>query len=207
MKTTSKDKILKLVQLSILTAIIVILQFFAPTIAIPGLAELSFVLVPIVIGACLLGRKSGAVLGFVFGLITVLTGVMGWNLFSQTLFLVKPLWFIVICIVKATAAGYCAGLVYSLLEKAFAGKHKTIQTVLASITAPIVNTTVFAIGMLLCFSDTMHSEWAFGGYNSPLPFVLLVLAGWNFVLEFAVNLVLSPAIVRIIDVAKKKLHF
>lgn len=206
-KKTSREKILGLVQLAFLAALIIVLQFFVPNIVIPGLPKLSFVLVPIVIGACLLGEKSGAILGFVFGLITIIMGVTGMEPFSLVLFEEKPVWFIVLCLAKATAAGYCAGLVYKALGKAFHGKYKTIQTILASITAPVVNTGIFAVGMLLCFLDTMNAKWAFGGYSNPLLFVLLGLAGWNFVVEFAINLVLSPAIVRIIDVVKKKLHF
>ncbi|MBO5755832.1 MAG: hypothetical protein J6R89_07255, partial [Clostridia bacterium] len=70
----------------------------------------------------------------------------------------------------------------------------------------------FVVGMLLFFFDTMEAlpsmfPDVFGTYQNAVRLVLLGLAGINFVGEFVVNLVLSPAIVRIIDVAKKKLHF
>lgn len=211
MNTTSRDRILKLVQLAILTALVVVLQALGSFIKI-GPLPMSFVLVPIVIGACLLGAKHGAFLGFVFGLITMIMGVTGADAFSSILFQANPVWFILICILKATAAGLVSGLIYALLGKLFKGKNKTLQTVLASIAAPIVNTGIFVVGMLLFFLPTMNElpsmfPDAFGGYESAVQLVVLGLAGLNFVGEFVVNLVLSPAIVRIIDVAKRKLHF
>lgn len=211
MNTTSRDRNLKLVQLAILTALVVVLQALGSFITI-GPLPMSFVLIPIVIGACLLGAKHGAFLGFVFGLITMFMGVLGRDWFSSLLFQANPVWFVLICLLKATAAGLVAGLVYAVLGKVFKGKNKTLQTVLASISAPIVNTGIFVVGMLLFFLPTMNElpsalPDVFGGYKSAAQLVVFGLAGLNFVGEFVVNLVLSPAIVRIIDVAKKKLHF
>lgn len=211
MNTNSRTKISNLVHLAILTALVVVLQALGSFITI-GPLPMSFVLIPIVIGACLLGAKYGAFLGFVFGLITMLMGVLGRDAFSFLLFEANPVWFIILCLLKATAAGLVAGLVYKLLEKAFKGKNKTLQTVLASVSAPIVNTGIFVVGMLIFFLPTMESlpsmfPDVFGAYESAVQLVVFGLAGLNFVGEFVVNLVLSPAIVRIIDAVKKKLHF
>ena len=64
--------------------------------------------------------------------------------------------------------------------------------------------------MLLFFFDTMQGlpalfPEAFGQYGGAVELVFLGLAGFNFVGEFIVNLVLSPTMVRIIDVVKKKI--
>ena len=211
MKTNAKDRILKLVQLAILTALVVVMQALGSFIKI-GPLPMSFVLVPIVIGACLLGPKHGAFLGFVFGLITMIMGVTGLDPISLLLFEANPIMFVLLCLLKATLAGFVSGLIYSLLGKAFDGTKKTLQTVLASIAAPIVNTGIFVVGMLIFFLPTMEAlpsmfPEVFGGYENAVRLVVFGLAGFNFVGEFVVNLVLSPAIVRIIDVVKKKLHF
>lgn len=211
MNTNTRTKISNLVQLAILTALVVVMQALGSFIKI-GPLPMSFVLVPIVIGACLLGAKHGAFLGFVFGLITMLMGVVGADAFSFLLFEANPVWFIILCLLKATMAGFVSGLVYSLLGKAFDGKNKTLQTILSSIAAPITNTGIFAVGMLIFFFPTIEAlpsmfPDAFGGYGSAVQLVFLGLAGLNFVGEFVVNLVLSPAIVRIVAIVKKKLHF
>ena len=207
----TRTKISNLVQLAILTALVVVLQALGSFIKI-GPLPMSFVLVPIVIGACLLGAKHGAFLGFVFGLITMLMGVVGADAFSFLLFEANPVWFVILCLLKATMAGLVSGLVYSLLGKAFGGKNKTLQTILASIAAPITNTGIFVVGMLIFFFPTIEAlpsmfPDAFGGYGSAVQLVFLGLAGLNFIGEFVVNLVLSPAIVRIVAIVKKKLHF
>ena len=101
-------------------------------------------------------------------------------------------------------------MVYKLLGKLFGDKYVYLRTILASITAPVVNTGIFVLGMLLFFFDTMQGlpalfPEAFGQYGSAVELVFLGLAGLNFVGEFVVNLVLSPAMVRIIDTVKKRI--
>ena len=203
------NKILKMVELAMLVALVVVLQLLGSFVKI-GPLPMSFVLVPIVIGACLLGTKEGAFLGAVFGVITMVMGITGVDVFSFLLWEANPFWFVVICILKATAAGLCAGLVYKLLGKLLGDKYIYLRTILASVTAPIVNTGIFVAGMLLFFFDTMEGlpalfPEAFGQYGSAVELVFLGLAGLNFVGEFVVNLVLSPAMVRIIDTVKKRI--
>ena len=45
----------------------------------------------------------------------------------------------------------------------------------------------------------------FGGFENAFQLVFLGLAGFNFIGEFIVNLVLSPAVVRVVDLVKKNL--
>ena len=56
------NNITKMVQVAILMAIIVVLQLLSYVIKI-GTFNLSLVLVPIVVGAVLFGKKTGAFLG------------------------------------------------------------------------------------------------------------------------------------------------
>ena len=56
--------------LSILLALVIVLQVFGSYIRI-GATPLSFVLVPIVLGAVMIGPLAGLFLGFAFGLIVL----------------------------------------------------------------------------------------------------------------------------------------
>ena len=202
-------KVMIMVQSAMLAALVVVLQLVGSFIKI-GPLPMSLVLVPIVIGACLLGAKAGAFLGFVFGVVTMLMGITGVDGFSLLLFQAKPVPFILLCLLKATMAGLVPALIYGALSKTFKGKNITVQTVLASISAPIVNTGIFVIGMLIFYYDTMGTlpslfPDAFGGFNSTLALLFIGLAGLNFVGEFIVNLVLTPVIVRVVDIVKKKI--
>ncbi len=207
MKYGSQKKVMVMVQSAMLAALIVVLQTTAVIIKI-GPLPMSLVLVPIVIGACLLGAKAGAFLGFVFGLVTMIMGITGADGFSLLLFQAKPFWFIVLCLLKATMAGLGSALIYQALGKALKGKNITVQTVLASISAPVINTGIFVVGMLIFYYGSLPSLFpdAVGGYNGTLAFIFIGLAGLNFVGEFVINLVLTPVIVRVVDIVKKKIR-
>ena len=73
---------------------------------------------------------------------------------------------------------------------------------MSGIVCPVVNTGLFIVGMLVFFFDTL-SGWA-GGQNLLL-YIIVGLTGVNFLVELAVNIVLSSGITRIIR-AGKKMH-
>jgi len=209
MKATTKQKTLRLVQLAMLIALIAVLQFTGASIPI-GLVPLTFVLIPICVGAFLLGPVDGAILGFVFGLITVIQTPQNPTL--MVFFSANPVLYVVLAMLKATAAGFLAGLIYKSLDKAFNGKLIYLKTLIASISAPIINTSIFALGMILFFRPQLSllpSEIPkyFGGFVNPIQVLFLGLISFNFVGEFLVSFILTPAIVRIIDIVKKKYNF
>ncbi len=214
-----KDKTKRLVQISMLSAIIVVLQLLGTLLTgFTGL-PMSFVLIPIVVGTIVIGPNAGAILGGVFGLITMFMGLFGLDAFTGILMFNFGPWkmivVILLCLVKAILAGYGAGWLYKLLMRLFKGKYVTLSTVLSSVSAPIVNTGIFIIGMLLFFFNDMGSiqlELAkLGGADvsgfiaqNSVKFIFLGLAGWNFVSEFIINLIISPAVVRVVDIVINK---
>ncbi len=206
MRTSSTKKIIKMVQMALLIALVFVLQMLGSFIKI-GPLPMSFVLVPIVVGAFLLGWREGGVLGFIFGMITVVMGIMGIDAFSFLLWDANPVGFVIVCIVKATLCGLGSGLIYKWLNRVLGEKRIILSTVIASISAPIINTGLFVLGMFTFFFDSLPALFpdAYAQYGSVIELVILGFAGLNFVGEFLVNLVLSPAIVRIVAVVGKKL--
>lgn len=65
---------------------------------------------------------------------------------------------------------------------------------IASMIAPVANTGIFIIGMLLFFRPVLQT-WA-GGSNV-LVYVISGLVGMNFIIEFFVSVALSPAVAAI----------
>ena len=101
--------------LAIFTALIVVLTVLCTFVKF-GPVSITLALAPIVIGAALYGAGAGAYLGFVFSLVVLLTGLFGWDGgFILMLFDMKWYGLILTVLVKGTAAGYAAGLVYRLL--------------------------------------------------------------------------------------------
>ena len=181
--------------LALLTAIVVVLQLLGSFIRF-GPFSISLVLIPIVVGAALYGAAAGAWLGFVFGLVVLLSGDAG------AFLAVNVLGTILTVLVKGALAGFCAGLVYRLIARP--GKNETPAVVCAAVAAPVVNTGVFLLGCLLFFLPTV-SEWgAAMGFESVGKYMIFGLVGGNFLFELLFNIILSPVIVRLIKIGKKE---
>lgn len=198
--STVKEKTLRLVQLGLLAGLIILLQTYF-VIPLPGSLTLSLVLVPIVVGAVLYGPGAGALLGGVFGALVSVMAIQG-QLGALTNMMVEynALLTVLVCMLKGVAAGFIPGLI----AKAFK-KHPFPGIVLAAAAAPIMNTGIFLVGMLTIFKGVMLDFAAANQLEvtSALTFAVVVLVGINFVIEFAANLILSPAIASIVKAVKK----
>lgn len=184
-----KITVKEIAALGMLTAVVVVLQLIGAAIRF-GTFSVSLVLVPIVIGAILYGAGAGAWLGFVFGVVVLLSGDA-----APFLAINVPG-----TIVTVLAKGICAGLVAGLVNAAFCRKNETLGAVLAAIACPIVNTGLFLIFCRVFFWDTILA-WA--GDGNVIVFLLVGFVGLNFVFELAFNMLLAPIIVRLIRVIKK----
>lgn len=200
------EKILRMAELAMLVALVVVLQLVSAMIPpIAGVVSITLTLIPVVVGAILFGKRGGAVLGFTFGLIVLINCITGLDVGGNILWTANPFLTAIICFIK----GVCAGFVPALLYDAMTSKREQlsqgrryVSTLVAAMSAPIVNTGLFVCGMLLFFMDVLKA-WA-GGTNIA-SYIIVGLAGFNFLVEFIINIVFTPAIVRIIDVVKNKM--
>ncbi len=181
--------------LGMFTAIVIVLQIMSYFIKI-GTFNLSLVLIPIVLAAVLYGPKYASILGGVFGAIVVIACILGLDAGGNILFNSSPILTILVCLVKGIAAGFFSGFVASSLKQ----KNLYLAVVLAAATAPIVNTGLFSISMVLFFKDTL-TVWASGA--NLFYYIIFGLLGINFVIEFVVNLVASPAVLSVTRALKK----
>ena len=196
-----------MVELSMLIALVVVLQMISALIPpIAGTVSITLTLVPVVVGAILFGKKGGALLGFTFGLIVLINCISGLDVGGNILWNANPALTALICFVKGIAAGFIPAVLYELVrgkaEQASCGR-KYAAAMVAALSAPIVNTGLFVCGMLLFFMDTLRA-WA--GGTDIASYILIGLAGVNFLVEFFINIILTPAIVRIVEVVKKKIN-
>ena len=201
----------KLTGLALLTAVVVILQFLGAFIRF-GPFSISLVLIPIVVGAALYGVLAGAWLGFVFGLVVLLSGD------AAAFLVISPVGTILVVLLKGALAGLCAGAVYRALSRVDAQivlmvivlmvKRKEkwgveLAVIVAAVVAPVVNTGIFLLGCLVFFLPTV-TEWGQAmGFESVGKYMILGLVGGNFLFELLFNVILSPVIVRLIRLGKK----
>lgn len=189
-----KINVYTIVGIGLLTAIVTVLQIFASQIKF-GPFSITLCLAPIIVGAALYGWKAGVWLGFVFGLVVLLTG-------DAALFMtINVPGTIATVLLKGAVSGAVSAAVYKLIEK----KNKTAAVIVSGVAAPVANTAVFLLGCVIFFLDTCK-EWGAGlGYDNAFSYLIFGMVGLNFLVELGVNLVLSTAIVRIIQIGRKKL--
>lgn len=184
--------------LAVLAAVVIVFQLIGGYLKI-GATSISIVLIPIVLGGVLLGPRAGAVLGFVFGAVTFFCGFFGVDFFTNYLISVEPFWTAVICFGKGTLAGLVPGLLYKFISN----KNKFGATLVAAMAAPVVNTGLFILGGLTVVAEALSGQFVAEG-TTLVYFLIIGCAGINFLVEFAVNVVMAPAIRAISDAAGKK---
>ena len=197
-KNTSQwnaKKTMAVVVMGLLTAIVVVLQIFASGIWLNPTTCITLVLAPIIVGAALYGWKAGAWLGAVFSAIVLISG-------QAAFFMAMSIpGTIVTVMLKGTLAGIAGGAVYRLIEKE---KNRTAAVVAAGIVTPVVNTGIYILGCLVFFKDFLQAGVEADG-RGLFAYIIFVMVGLNFVVELAINLVLSSAIVLILNLVQKKI--
>ena len=145
--------------------------------------------------AAVYGSYAGAYLGAVFSAVVVIMCITGADAGGFMVWQANPVMCVILCMLKGSAAGFFAGLLYNVLSK----KNVVLGTVAAAVVAPVANTGIFIIGLLIFFRDIL-AQWA--GGTDIVFWALFIMAGWNFVTELIVNIVLIPVIIRILKAVK-----
>ena len=178
---------------AVLTALVVVLQLLGSFIHL-GPFSITLVLLPIVIGAATCGIAVSVWLGLVFGGVVLMTD-------AAAFYAVSVIGTVITVLAKGGLCGLAAGLVYKLFEK----KNRYLAVIAAAVVCPIVNTGVFMLGCVVFFLDTIKSWGLAEGFGSAAEYMFLGLAGGNFLFELGTNIVLSPVVVRLLNIRKKSL--
>ena len=181
--------------LAILLALVIVLQAFGGSFTI-GAVTLNFTLIPLVLGAIVLGRWAGAFLGFASGIVVLIQVILAPAGFYYIIWTNSPFITTMICLVKTTVAGFVAGWLFDLLEK----KNRYAAVFVAAGTVPVINTGLFILGCL-CMWDTIALMSS--GMNVFM-YILVGLVTFNFFIEFAINLLVAPGLHTVYRVVEKQ---
>ena len=184
-----KNKTRKLTQMALLTAIILLMAFTPLGYLRPGVVEITFIMIPVVVGAILMGPCAGAILGGVFGL-TSFIQCFGMSALGAMLLQVNWFFTFVVCFVPRVLMGWLAGLIFKALYKV--DKTRLVSFAVASLSGAVLNTIFFVGSLGLLFYNTvlgMASESGISVLAFLLSFVTL-----NSVLECAACLIVGTAI-------------
>ena len=122
-----------MVELAAMIAIIIIMAF-TPLgyIKLPGLT-ITFLTIPVAVGAIILGPVGGLICGLTFGLTSLYQAVTGGSVFTFALFNISPVFTIILTVVPRTLEGLLTGLIFKVLHN--------IRFVVAS----ILSRTLYAV--------------------------------------------------------------
>lgn len=204
-----------LTQLSVLLALELILAYtpLGYLRVLPGL-EISFLMIPVTLGAMLLGPAAGAVLGGAFGLTSFGT-CFGSSAFGATLLAVNPLFTFLTCVPTRILAGWLAGLLFRTLTRRRATQALEPNPAprpapgyafgAAALAGPVLNTLLFTGALVLFF---YHTEFIQGfvatlGAANPLTFMVLFVGAQGLV-EAAVGFAVSGLLGRTLCAALRR---
>jgi len=190
-KARSLTNVKNLTLLALMTALVAVFQCIGLIIPI-GFNVGAFALVPIVIGAAMLGPVAGLWLGFIFGLVVIVTGQ------ASAFYAFGVVQTVIVVLLKGALAGWVSGLMFKLIEK----KNSLAAIITSSILCPVVNTAVFTLASFTIFFPGIKG-WATGAGKDMISFVFLTLIGANFFVELGICLIFSTVAHRIILIGKK----
>lgn len=181
----------KMVRLAVLVAILIIMAF-TPLGFLPiGVLSLTLLPIPVAIGAMLYGPAVGAGLGGLFGVLSLIQGLMGRDL-GPVLLPISPIFFGIVCIVPRILEGWLTGLVFRAL-------HKIDRTQIASygisgfLTAAF-NTIFFMGGLMLLFWNTFVVGYAEGQGVTGSAWAIIAFVMGGILLQAVIEAVLCAVV-------------
>lgn len=190
-----------MIQFALLAAIIVIMTFTPLGYLRLGVLEITFITVPVAIGAIVLGPLGGALLGGLFGLTSFFT-CFGTSAFGAMLLSINPIYTFIVCMVPRVLCGWLAGVIF----KAFKSKG-VVSYGLSALACPVLNTAFFMSGLVLCFYNTEYIQGFVSALGAANPFMFVVLfVGVQGLVEAGVCTVLAGAVSKAVALylAKQK---
>jgi uncharacterized membrane protein len=172
----NRTNIRYLVQLSLLAAIELVMAYtplgYFRTLGL----EISFLMVPVALGAILLGPGAGAVLGAIFGLTSFGT-CFSTSAFGAVLLSINPLFTFITSVCTRILAGWLTGVVFRRLSawQAPQGSVHLLPLGVAALCGPLFNTVFFMTALVAFFYRTDFIQQIATSLGSANPFTFVLL--------------------------------
>lgn len=190
----NRQSILWLTQLSVLTAIIFLLAFTPLGYLKAGPISITFLTIPVVVGAIVLGPYAGLILGGIFGL-TSFIQCFGMDPFGVALLQINPVFTFIMCMVPRMLMGYLVGVIFlGLIKK---DKTKLLSYGAASLSGALLNTIFFMTALILLFGSTDIIMNLRGGKNVIL--FVATIVGINGIVEAVATTIIGVAISKALN--------
>lgn len=203
-KKRGKYTVHDLVRVSVLVAIMLLLEVTGLGLIKTAGLEITILLVPVIVGAIVMGPATGMLLGAVFGFISFWE-CFGQSPFGAVLLGINPIYTFLVCVPTRMLAGWLCGLAFKGLNRL--DKSNLWSFGAAGLIGALCNTALFMTTLCACFYRTEYIQniaTALGS-TSPLLFVL-AFVGINGLIEAVVCFFTGAAIAKAVLFSRGKLR-
>ena len=161
-----------LTRVALLVAIELVMKMVGLGSVPVGPLYMSFLTLPIAVGAITMGPAVGALLGGVFGAVSFYDAITGASAMTGALFQVSPVNTFILCVGMRVLMGLCCGLIFSSLKRF--DKPGTWSYIVSAMSAPFLNTVFFMGWIVLAFygCDYVQNLVSVKGAANPFMFVV-----------------------------------
>ena len=164
-----------LTELALLVAIILVMKLTGLSSIPVGPLNMTLTMVPIAIGAMLMGPLAGGILGMIYGFTSFYDAVSGGSVMTGVFFQLSPVHTLILCVGMRILVGVAAGWIFRGLRKV--DPTKTVCYFLTGLFTPVLNTILFMGYIVAVFyrSDFIQEKVAALKATNPFMFVILMV--------------------------------
>lgn len=193
-------KTLYMTELAFLIAIEIIMKLTGLSSIPVGPLVMTFNMIPIAIGAILMGPLAGGVLGMVYGFTSFYDAITGASVMTGIFFNISPVHTFILCVVTRTLVGVLAGLIFKGLKKI--DKTHTISYFLTGLMTPLMNTALFMGYIIVVFYQIDFIQEKVVALGAANPFMYVILSvGVQGLVEAVTGLVIAGGVAKGVDAA------
>ena len=193
----------RMAQLALFIAIIFVMRITGLTRIPIGPLYMTLSMIPIAIGAMLIGPAGGAVLGLVYGCTSLYDAITGASVMTGAFFQISPVHTVLLCVGTRVLVGFLTGWLFRAVHRI--DRTKTVSYFVGGLLAPVLNTVLFMGYIVLFFYQTefVQNMVVKLGASGPLMLVVLMV-GVQGLLEAAGGLVIGGAVTKAVAHAIKQ---
>ena len=151
------SKTLRLTRLALLAAIVLVLAYTPLGYIHIGPLAITPIMIPVTVGAILLGPAEGAILGGIFGL-TSFSTCFGSDAFGTMLMSINPVFTFLTCVPTRVLAGWLPALIFKALHRKDQPLRANAAFGAAALAGPVLNTVFFMGALVLFFYRTDYIQ-------------------------------------------------
>lgn len=199
MQNSRHLKTLRMVQMAVLLALMILFAFTPLGYLRTPLVEITFMPLLVAMGAILFGPAGGAFFGLIFG-ITSFVQCFGIDAMGTLMFQWNPVGTVILLIGARVLCGWLTGLIFRGLQKI--DRTKIVSYYAASLSTAVLNTVLYISAMLIFFWKDERFIGMMEDFGAPTETIWVFIVAvfmLNGVVEALVNCIVGGSAAKVIN--------